>query len=493
LRGSSRSAARPDLAVVTRLDRAGGSRRGTRPTIDASHVSRCRFTRPASAGWSGRLQGLAPSTGPLRSSAVASTEALVPSMGFVPPRGPSLSAPYRLLRCARLPRELRAGRPPTANRGAEAADIPPTVGDLPVGSCGRSHHVLPEGAPPESVRWVSLVVSEDSTDLLGFSTSKNGSKEPNSSVDFGISPVAGWRRESPRNVPFRGFYLARFHPDRGRSGQHPWSWLIFEVCEARDVETRNRVCASRCARLRVVVFPAPSSAFGRHRPGPSRTPGASPARQRATWRVDLRDLHLSFDAPAHGWEPLANHRDRDPDETWIPSSLGVRPLFAPPPTYRPRVHSRRPKPPSGRRHHPFRLLFRPRGFSPPRRLPPRSGCGFVAPRYRSGVRRVSRRRFTWPPERGVGEPTSFPATRAHTLRRVPPVESRTTSPRLLAFTVAVALLPLPPDPRGDRGRRAVGRASPRRGRAHGVTGTAEADSMLPPLRAARRRDPLVAS
>jgi hypothetical protein len=60
------------------------------------------------------------------------------------------------------------------------------------------------------------------------------------------------------------------------------------------------------------------------------------------------------------------------------SSLGIRPLTAPLPIDRLRVHSRRPRPPSGRRCHPS-SSFRPRGFSPPRRLSPRRGCRFVAP------------------------------------------------------------------------------------------------------------------
>jgi hypothetical protein len=36
-----------------------------------------------------------------------------------------------------------------------------------------------------------------------------------------------------------------------------------------------------------------------------------------------------------------------------------------------------------------RFLFRPRGFAPPRRLSPRMSCGFVAPRNRPRVHRVS--------------------------------------------------------------------------------------------------------
>jgi hypothetical protein len=62
-----------------------------------------------------------------------------------------------------------------------------------------------------------------------------------------------------------------------------------------------------------------------------------------------------------------------------------------------------------------------------------------------------------------GEPTLFPATQARTLRRLPLVSSRTASPRLLVFTAAVALLPLPPDLHDDRGRRAAAAPPPKRG------------------------------
>ena len=58
-----------------------------------------------------------------------------------------------------------------------------------------------------------------------------------------------------------------------------------------------------------------------------------------------------------------------------------------------------------------RLLFRPRGFAPPRRFPPRESHGSVAPRNRSRVRRVS----CVPPARAtrrrLGRTGSIPATR----------------------------------------------------------------------------------
>jgi hypothetical protein len=134
-----------------------------------------------------------------------------------------------------------------------------------------------------------------------------------------------------------------------------------------------------------LVFPAPSAVFGRHRPGPSRTcRWTSPAWWRTTEPSTPVTLASPSKRPQHDRSPSRpSRRPKPPSRTWTPSSPGVRPLTVPPPTYTPRVHSRKPKLPSGRRHHPFRLVFRPRGFAPPRRLPPRGGCGFVAPRCRS--------------------------------------------------------------------------------------------------------------
>ena len=64
------------------------------------------------------------------------------------------------------------------------------------------------------------------------------------------------------------------------------------------------------------------------------------------------------------------------------------------------------------------ITFRPRGFSPPRRVPPRGGCGFVAPRSR--LWGSSRFRGCW-----------APSPRRDTLRSFPFAGSRTASPRPL--------------------------------------------------------------
>jgi hypothetical protein len=75
-----------------------------------------------------------------------------------------------------------------------------------------------------------------------------------------------------------------------------------------------------------------------------------------------------------------------------------------------------------------RLLFRPRGFSPPRRFAPRRCCGFVAPRYRLW----GSLRFPVPGPSALGDGIEPPVSRnALTLRRVPLVNSRSASLRSL--------------------------------------------------------------
>lgn len=74
--------------------------------------------------------------------------------------------------------------------------------------------------------------------------------------------------------------------------------------------------------------------------------------------------------------------------------------------------------------------FRPRGFSPPRRFTPRSGCGSIAPRYRSWGSLRFRIRTRPPPARdGVGWFLSRNAL--HTLQRVSLMNSRAVSPQPL--------------------------------------------------------------
>jgi hypothetical protein len=72
------------------------------------------------------------------------------------------------------------------------------------------------------------------------------------------------------------------------------------------------------------------------------------------------------------------------------------------------------------------LLFRPRGLAPPRRFPPRGGCGLVASRSRPwGSSRFPASRLD--PSEDGGETGRRPRD-AHTLRRIPLTCSRTTSP-----------------------------------------------------------------
>jgi hypothetical protein len=84
--------------------------------------------------------------------------------------------------------------------------------------------------------------------------------------------------------------------------------------------------------------------------------------------------------------------------------------------------------------------------------------GFVAPRNRSGVHRVSETSEPVPSEDGGGPPSPFPAARVHTLRRVSSSTAGAASLR------SVALLPLPaltrPHHAAEAARREVGPGEP---------------------------------
>jgi hypothetical protein len=76
-----------------------------------------------------------------------------------------------------------------------------------------------------------------------------------------------------------------------------------------------------------------------------------------------------------------------------------------------------------------RFMFRPRGFTPPQRFPPRESYGSVAPRNRPRVRRVS---CVPPPHRPkAGKRRDNPRDAVHTLRRFSLISSRTASLRPL--------------------------------------------------------------
>jgi hypothetical protein len=125
-------------------------------------------------------------------------------------------------------------------------------------------------------------------------------------------------------------------------------------------------------------------------------------------------------------------------ERWFRLSTGP-PLMSfagsPPPTS-PVASTPGSKLPSARRRQ-APDTFRPRGFSPPRRLSPLRGRGFVAPRCQPGVRRVASTPEPVPPEDGGGLPSAFPATRFTPFEELPSPTADIASLR------AVAFLPLP--------------------------------------------------
>jgi len=140
-----------------------------------------------------------------------------------------------------------------------------------------------------------------------------------------------------------------------------------------------------------------------------------------------------------------SHAQREPlttiDESKAPGSSSHGITRYPPSLYdRPRVHSRTLRRaligPSVR---PDDISFRPRGFSPPRRLSPRGGCGFVAPRCQPWGSSRFLRRATWCVRRRPGRRPFSPRRGSHPSKG---------SPRQQPYriTAAVALLPFPSIP-----------------------------------------------
>jgi hypothetical protein len=136
--------------------------------------------------------------------------------------------------------------------------------------------------------------------------------------------------------------------------------------------------------------PAPPSAFDRHRSGALEDITKSLASGwRTTRRRQLREPFPTVRArlAAHPSLLLRSVRTRAgplaatagaeaPTGTGTLPLLGFVTLVAPPPTHPPRVHSQRPELPRvafGPTAPPVQLPFRPRGFTPPRRLSPREG------------------------------------------------------------------------------------------------------------------------
>jgi hypothetical protein len=133
-----------------------------------------------------------------------------------------------------------------------------------------------------------------------------------------------------------------------------------------------------------LVFPAPSSALDRCRPGPRGLPG-SIALAGSSVASHARELG---DGTPHDLSPLLQSAHRSSgNSSQLPKKSRASPLlgFALfPPLCRSTFSASTPGSrgflrPDGTTR---RVSFRPRGFSPPRRLSPRWGCGFVAPHCR---------------------------------------------------------------------------------------------------------------
>lgn len=137
------------------------------------------------------------------------------------------------------------------------------------------------------------------------------------------------------------------------------------------------------------------------------------------------------------------------------------------PAARPLPGAEAPFGPMGTSH---RVLIRPRGSSPPRRFPPRGGRGFVAPRSRTRVRRVSRS----PGPVARGRPKTVRSTGPSQWRSPrrgshPSKSSLRRQPRRI--TAVVASLPLPSRRSGPTirlGDAPIRRSGPPRHRARGA-------------------------
>lgn len=219
------------------------------------------------------------------------------------------------------------------------------------------------------------------------------------------------------------------------------------------------IAQARVAVAGRLVFPAPSLAFCRHRPGLRGLSGTRAAHRPEPVRGSPRELDLPFKALERWRGPaLAD-----------PSSLGIRKVcpLADMPAARLLPGAEAPFGPMGTSH---RVLIRPRGSSPHRRFPPRGGRGFVAPRSRTRVRRVSRS----PGPDARGRPKTVRSTGPSQWRSPrrgshPSKSSLRRQPRRI--TAAVASLPLPSRRSGPTirlGDAPIRRSGPPRHRARGA-------------------------
>jgi len=116
---------------------------------------------------------------------------------------------------------------------------------------------------------------------------------------------------------------------------------------------------------------------------------ASPSERRRTAESDSRLTRLSWDSFARALPPTSPSRVHSWKRPESPTLARRRPLVAAPSAAR--CHARR--------------LFRPRGFSPPRRFAPRDGSGCFATRASQGSLRCWCRR---PPPPGKPDPEARP-------------------------------------------------------------------------------------
>jgi hypothetical protein len=115
---------------------------------------------------------------------------------------------------------------------------------------------------------------------------------------------------------------------------------------------------------------------------------------------------------------------------------------SPPLTCQSRVHSREPKFPSGRRGPPRQLMFRPRGFSPPRRLAPRKrsqACCILLPAMGFDAFCLANHRAS---QEMSGKPTRLLAPRLAPFEEFPSISSRAASLRPLHL-LSLAARPVP--------------------------------------------------
>jgi hypothetical protein len=219
-----------------------------------------------------------------------------------------------------------------------------------------------------------------------------------------------------RERPFRGLRFGAI-PIRRPGGDRGVSWG-FRVCGAGTGRMNRRAGSSGARGSGSVGLPrAPLRPWLLTEPVPGAFPGPTPllaeCRPSCPW-------HLLHRARTEAGAPR-RHRGAESSFLSWDSSAGC----APSSTCQLRVHSTEDESSDRSDGATRRIPCRPRGFSPPRRFAPRSGRGFVAPRYRPwGCMRFG------PGASGprTGRRAALPACGVHTLRRFPLAGSRCRIP-----------------------------------------------------------------